>query len=123
MRMLVCGGRNYNDWQQLDATLSQIKQTQGWDDDPIELVIHGGAQGADEMAGEWANDHDVETLVFPADWQTYGRQAGMIRNQQMLDEGQPDLVVAFPGGRGTANMVQRAEEAGVPVITIDPLPL
>ena len=51
--------------------------------------------------------------LFPADWKVRGRAAGHIRNQQMLDEGRPHLVVAFPGGRGTADMVRRARAAGI----------
>jgi hypothetical protein len=56
--------------------------------------------------------------MFPADWEKYGKAAGPIRNQQILVEGKPDLVVAFQGGRGTANMVSRAQQAGVPVVEI-----
>lgn len=44
-----------------------------------------------------------------------GKAAGPIRNQRMLDDGKPDRVLAFPGGRGTANMVKLAKAAGVPV--------
>jgi hypothetical protein len=53
-----------------------------------------------------------------ADWNTHGRAAGPIRNQRMLDEVKPELVVAFPGGRGTADMVRRAREAGVNVYLV-----
>ena len=56
--------------------------------------------------------------VYRADWEGLGRKAGPIRNQQMLDEGKPDLVVAFPGGRGTANMMRIAREAGIEVIEV-----
>lgn len=52
--------------------------------------------------------------VHPADWGRYGKAAGPIRNQEMLESG-IDLVIALPGGRGTADMVRRAEGAGVPV--------
>jgi hypothetical protein len=81
----------------------------------VDAIIHGGARGADSMAGEFANETGIEEIVFPADWKMYGRRAGPIRNQQMLDEGKPDLVVAFPGGRGTADMVGRARTAGIEV--------
>ena len=53
---------------------------------------------------------------FPADWSEYGKAAGAIRNQQMLDEGTPDLVVAFPGGNGTLDMVRRSQRAGIKVL-------
>jgi hypothetical protein len=57
--------------------------------------------------------------VYVAQWKKHGRAAGPIRNQRMLDKGKPDLVVAFPGGRGTADMIRRAERAGVPVRIAD----
>ena len=47
------------------------------------------------------------------DWKKYGKKAGPLRNQQMLEEGKPDLVVAFPGGNGTADMVRRAKKANI----------
>jgi hypothetical protein len=62
-------------------------------------------------------------VVYPADWAKHGRAASPIRNQQMLDEGRPNLVVAFPGGRGTADMVRRARSAGVEVIEVDKPPI
>ena len=78
-------------------------------------LIHGAARGADSLAGEWASTRAVPVKIFPADWQTHGRSAGHIRNAQMLREGKPDLVVAFPGGRGTADMVAKANAAGITV--------
>lgn len=79
------------------------------------LVIHGGARGADTHAGWAATAVDIPVAVYPADWATHGRRAGPIRNAQMLAEGRPDAVLAFPGGRGTADMVRQARAAGVPV--------
>ena len=68
------------------------------------------------MAGKFAEWARIPVKEYPADWQKHGRAAGPIRNQQMLDEGKPDLVVAFDGGRGTADMIARAEKAGVRVV-------
>ena len=70
------------------------------------------------MAEDWAKVRGIECVVFHADRAKYGRAAGPIRNQQMLDEGRPTLVVAFPDGRGTADMVRRARSAGVEVIEV-----
>jgi hypothetical protein len=84
----------------------------------IDAIIHGGAPGADAMAGEFANVSNIREVVFQADWKKYGRRAGPLRNQRMIDEGNPDLVVAFPGGRGTGDMVTRARNAGIKVIEI-----
>ena len=88
--------------------------------DPISCVIHGCAPGADNQAMIWADMMpDIKQAPFPADWRTYGRSAGPIRNKRMIVEGKPDLVVAFPGGRGTANMVKQSLNAGIDVMKID----
>lgn len=110
VRILVCGGRDFRDTKMLDEVLSEIAFRFG-----IREIIHGGANGADTMAGCWGQKHNIPVLVYPADWKKHGRAAGPIRNQQMLDEGKPDWVVAFPGGRGTAHMVNIARKAGVTV--------
>ncbi len=81
----------------------------------ISFLIQGGARGADYFAWEWANERGVMCGSYPADWDAHGKRAGPIRNQQMIDEGKPDGVVAFPGGRGTKDMVDRAEKAGLKV--------
>jgi hypothetical protein len=107
MRILVCGGRDFNNRLFLAATLESLG--------PITRVIHGGARGADMLAGEWAIENGIPFEVFGADWEKYGRAAGPRRNAEMLAKGKPDLVVAFPGGRGTADMVRRAKAKGVPV--------
>ena len=78
-------------------------------------VIEGDARGADRLAGEWARSHRAENIKFRAEWEKLGRKAGPIRHQ-LLDEGRPDVVVAFPGGKGIADMMMRAGSAGVEVI-------
>ena len=111
--MLVCGGRSYTDKERLWSTLNGFLQSRR-----VRRVISGGARGADTMAEDWAKARGIECVVFHADWAKYGRAAGPIHNQQMLDEGRPTLVVAFPDGRGTADMVRRARSAGVEVIEV-----
>jgi predicted Rossmann-fold nucleotide-binding protein len=114
MRVLVCGGRDYDDWGELCERLALLHA-----DRDIKTIIHGGACGADRLAGKFARESDgIEEIVFPADWNRYGVRAGPIRNRRMLDEGKPDLVVAFRGGRGTADMIRQAKAANVPVQTI-----
>lgn len=115
VRMLVCGGRGFNDRRAVFGELDRV--TRNMD---LELVISGGAAGADTLAAEWAEANGVPLRVFPADWPRHGRAAGPIRNQRMLDEGRPDLVLAFPGGAGTADMARRASSAGVAVRSVDP---
>lgn len=114
-RVLVCGGRTFNKRQLLFDILDLAH-----DRNPIVLLIHGAASGADRLAGEWAKERGVPTNEYRADWDRHGRAAGPIRNKQMLDEAKPDLVIAFPGSVGTANMVAQAEGAGIPVARIRP---
>lgn len=111
-KVLVCGGRDFDDFEQLNTVLKGILNDR-WGEGLT--IIHGGARGADRMAGSWAEYHGLEVEVYPADWNRYGKSAGYIRNAQMLEEGEPDLVVAFEGGRGTAMMIKLAKDAGVPV--------
>ena len=102
----MCGGRKYGDRTTLFRTLDEISPTE---------VVHGGASGADRIAGYWAELRGVPCTVYPAEWGRYGRKAGPIRNLHMLKDSQPDMVVAFPGGRGTAHMIATARSHGVPV--------
>lgn len=94
-------------------------------------VIDGGARGADHIAWEWSTKDSCDGLftheTYPADWERYGKSAGYIRNQQMLDEGKPDLVVAFVDkplaeSKGTKNMVHLARLAGVKTVVVECLP-
>ena len=87
----------------------------------ITAVRHGAARGADELAGEWARECALPEEPMPADWNAHGRGAGHRRNAAMLArEPRPVACVAFPGGRGTADMVKRCKAAGVPVWEIEP---
>ena len=112
MRVLVCGGRDYQDRARACAVLDDLPR-----DDLT--IICGAANGADSLAADWALARRAELKWFPAEWRKHGKAAGPIRNQKMLDEGKPDLMIAFPGGRGTADMVRRAESAGVRIIRVE----
>ena len=110
MRILVCGGRDFADSALLTETLDAIHV-----ETPIEIVIHGATPGADTLARNWAWRRGVYEDGYSARWSESGRAAGPLRNARMLAEGKPDLVLAFPGGRGTEDMVRKAEAAGVRV--------
>lgn len=117
MKVLVCGGRDFYDWRLLENALNSMLKAEH----PITHIIQGEASGADKLAKQWAKYTGVPTADFPAIWRIkgeYNPNAGPERNKRMLDEGKPDLVVAFPGGTGTANMVKQAKEAGVEVIIV-----
>lgn len=114
MRTLVCGGRGYGltsderafIFAHLDALVP-----------PATFVIAGGARGADSVAVEWARARGIPSEVYRADWNKHQNAAGPIRNTEMLVEGKPDRVVAFPGGKGTADMLKKARAKGVPCTT------
>lgn len=115
MRVLICGGRNFTDMPLLVRALDIVAAFV-----PITHVIQGGALGADCLGQMYAENRKIPVTTFRADWRKHGRAAGPIRNQIMLDEGKPDFVIAFPGGRGTADMVERARKAGIPVNEVKP---
>lgn len=111
MRILVCGGRYYDDWGFVSKTLKDIGPT---------VLIQGGAPGADRLAQKWAERNAVPVVTYPANWNA-GKKGGPMRNAFMLADGRPNLVVAFPGGAGTADMIAKAEAAGVRVHRAEPL--
>lgn len=117
MRVLVCGGRDWADTALTYRVLSRLHKQCGF-----EVVIEGDARGADRMAGYWARIarlQNIKEKVTDADYAAHGRyKAPKVRNQRMLDRYHPDLVVAFPGGGGTADMVAKAQAAGVDVVQV-----
>ena len=113
MRVLVCGGRDYDNWKRINKTMSALDK-----ESSISLIIQGGANGADWLAAKWAKHNRKPCAQFNAHWDTLGKAAGPMRNQWMLEFGQPELIVAFGGGRGTQNMVDSATNAGIKVIRV-----
>ena len=129
MKVLVCGGRTYEDQERLFMILDAINAVR-----PISVIVHGDAGkfydypdhlvndehvgfwvGADKLASQWARENAVPEKFYKPDWKQYGKKGGPIRNQQMLDDQHPDIVMAFPGGRGTKDMVTRAKAGGYKV--------
>lgn len=108
-RVLVTGGRTYNDRQVVEAALRVYTTA---------VLCHGGARGADSLAGEVARGLGIPVQVMHADWATYGKHAGPIRNREMLEKFRPDILIAFPGGAGTMHMRRIAEAAGVPIYVV-----
>lgn len=112
--VLVCGGRDYADRERVRQVLLE-----GHLRERIGLLVHGGADGADRLADEWARANCVHVAEVRALWSHLGKAAGPIRNGVMLLL-RPDVVVAFPGGHGTADMVRQARAAGVRVVEVRP---
>jgi len=111
-RVLICGSRDFDNMQLISGMISQF--------DKDTVIIEGGASGADTIARQAAQAVGLKVIEFPADWNKYGKAAGPIRNQKMLDEGKPDVVYAFykdrSKSRGTKHMVSIAKAKGITVL-------
>lgn len=120
MRVLVCGGRDYDDYFNIIRVLDGINKRH-----PITALGHGDAPGTDRLAGRWARFRKKEWAIkeYPADWDKHGKAAGIIRNREMNHKFKPWLVVAFPGGNGTRDMVNVARKANVKVEVVPDLTL
>ncbi len=114
MKLLVCGDRNWSNRQFIMDVIQRIE----WGS-PALTVIHGGCRGADTLAESICDEMDLFSEVYQADWKKHGKAAGPIRNQQMLTDGKPDVVIAFhpsiETSKGTGGMVKLARDAGLPV--------
>ena len=111
-KILVTGGRDFNNRMEVNSVLCEYRAKYG---SKNLIIIEGAAKGADKLAHLFVIANNIENWRFPADWKKYPKSAGPIRNKQMLDEGQPNLVIAFPGGAGTQNMIQQSEARGIEV--------
>lgn len=121
MRILICGSRDFTDYSKFCSEMDNISEEYDFDNNQPVWIIAGEARGADALAKQYAAECDWGYMGFPADWKTYGKRAGPIRNAQMLTEGKPELVVAFMAvdSIGTKHMVKIAKEAGVTVRVVD----
>lgn len=129
MRVLVCGGRDYADKAKVYATLDALSPEPKdnpapgcWLPQGVKIITGKCPTGADAIAGDWAVVNWVNLIEFPVDHTLDGSwpAAGPRRNARMLAASKPDLVIAFAGGKGTADMVRRARAAGVEVKGIAP---
>ena len=112
LKVIVCGNRDWTDREAIGEALTWLRPT---------LVAQGGSRGADRIAHKWAAwTAGCDDVTYDADVEQYGASAGPRRNLQMLEDVEPDLVLAFydpsaAKSRGTRDMVKKAETAGVPV--------
>lgn len=113
LRLLVCGSR---DWENKDLIKQEILELQKQYE--IEVIIHGACRGADLMSGQVAKELGIPMQQYPANWSLHGKSAGPKRNQQMIDEGNPNFVLAFHDdideSKGTKDMVLRAQKHNIP---------
>ena len=111
MKLIIAGSRTFTDYQLLCQVLAPDRHR-------ITQVITGGARGADQLGYRWAWKHQVKHQLFRADWERFGKSAGVWRNHQMAQVG--DVLVAFWDGQspGTSHMIQCMRALGKPVVLI-----
>jgi len=111
MKLIIAGSRTFTDYQFLCQTLAPERNR-------ITEVLHGGARGADQLGFRWALKHHIRSPCFAADWERFGKTAGVRRNHQMAQAG--DLLVAFHvhNSPGTAHMIACMRALGKPVVVI-----
>jgi len=112
MRLLICGSRSYSDRKRIREYLIRLKP---------EVVIEGGARGADRIAYDEAHKLGIRVESYRPDWRRYGKRAGILRNSGMLEMGKPDFCLAFFDGKlstGTLDMVEQCKAAGIDGRTI-----
>lgn len=117
IRVLIAGSRDFNDFELLDKAVKHYLKQYGLHRQDIEIVS-GGARGADKLGEQFANKYSIKLTIFPADWNTYGKSAGYIRNEQMIKYiGDTGIVFAFWDGQshGTAHTIKLANKYNIKV--------
>ncbi len=107
MKLAIIGSRTFNNYGLLQETLEQYKSK-------ITLVVSGAAKGADSLSERWAIKNNIKTLIFPADWEKYGKRAGFIRNEDIIKN--CDCVITFWDNvsKGTAHSLSLCEKYNIP---------
>jgi hypothetical protein len=113
MRIIVCGGRDYDNKTVLCDVLDAVHNKYS-----ISCIIEGAARGADRLAGAWALMNGISREEYPANWKYYGKRAGYLRNITMSHKN-PDMIIAFPGGKGTKIMIEIGMKKDIPTYVVD----
>lgn len=106
MRLLVCGGRHFDDTDLVERELSRFHAL-----NDITVIVHGGATRIGATAEAWARRHQVHVIRYPANF-SLGRRGDSERDAFMLGDARPEAVLAFPGGRRTAELLRKADRLG-----------
>jgi len=101
MRIGIIGSRGFNDYELVKTVMNEYEG--------VEVVVSGGARGADMLGERWANENGIKTLIFKPDWDKYGKSAGFIRNKDIVRNS--DLIIAFWDGqsKGTKSSIDLCE--------------
>lgn len=114
MRVLICAGRHYADTKMSRQVLDAYHCLR-----PVQVLIHGGNQFIGSDVEDWAREMGVNVVRYPSNWQHHGKQAERHRNQFMLADSRPDVIIALPGGDDTLELVNQAWISGIHVLMVD----
>jgi hypothetical protein len=116
MRVLICGGRDYNDFGRVERAMEVVQDNYYA---RATCIISGHARGADRLGEDYAAKNDLELEIYPAKWDVYGKSAGYKRNVQMAEEGKPNVILAMPGGRGTDMMIKIGIDKKIDTVVVN----
>lgn len=111
MKVIVAGTRTFDDYTLVEKAI----EVQGWE---ISEVVCGGARGVDTLGAQWAGNHGIPVKHFPADWDTHGKSAGPIRNEQMAKYADALVLVWDGESKESANMKKNAEKYNLPICEV-----
>ena len=117
MRLAIVGGRDFTNFSLLESILWDLLHIRRGTI-PKDTIISGGARGADSLAKKYVKEEELEYVEYLPEWDKYGKSAGFIRNQLIVDN--CDMVLAFWDGqsRGTADTIEKAKKTKKPTFII-----
>ena len=115
MRVVIAGSRSITDYRIVERALDVPLRQYGW---KITEVVSGTARGVDRMGEQWAVANHIPFRRFPADWEHYGKLAGVMRNRAMADYADALVAVWDGGSRGTKNMIEEMRARSKPVYVL-----
>ena len=113
MRLMVTGSRTWRDYARVREAISDENALE-----PVDILIHGGATGADMLADRACRSLGIPTEVHIPRWREEGKKAGVLRNIRMIEDAKPDRVLAFRSrgaSRGTDHAIHHAQKRGIPL--------
>lgn len=109
MKVAIIGSRGFDDYELLKKELSKHE---------ISLIISGGAKGADSLAEKFADEHNIEKLIFKPEYQIYGKKATFVRNQQIVENCEKLIAFWDELSKGTESTIKKAVKKGKDVEVI-----
>lgn len=108
-KIAVVGHRKFTDYERLQDVLDEVYPD-------IEMIVTGGAPGADSLAEQYARERGIDITIFRPKWTTHGKAAGAVRNQKIVD--MADCLIAFWDGesKGTKISIEMAKKSTKPFI-------